>query len=100
MKPFKTIMLLAAMLLLANTLPAQVDYLKQAHQYLDEGNCDGAQTYYDLYRNNHPADRDLEIAIAVCQAQKEQTERYTRWWLPTNKDYKSYAPPIRPNMRA
>ena len=78
MKPFKTIMLLAAMLLLANNLPAQVDYLKQAHQYLDEGNCDGAQTYYDLYRNNHPADRDLEIAIAVCQAQKEQTERYNK----------------------
>ena len=69
MKPIKTILLLAAMLLLANTLPAQVDYLKQAREYLAEGNCDGAQTYYDLalqFQLNNKRDNNLERQIAEC----------------------------------
>ena len=69
MKPIKIILLLAAMLLMANTLPAQVDYLKQAREYLSEGNCDGAQTYYNLaleLQLNNKRDATLERQIAEC----------------------------------
>lgn len=76
MKPFKTILLFAATLLLAVHLHAQVDYLATARMYLDSCNCEAAQVYYGLYRNTYPADIDLEIAIAVCKAQREQEEKY------------------------
>ena len=77
-KPIKTTLLLTVLLLLANTMSAQVDYLETARQFLAEGNCEGAQTYYELYRDLHSADRDMEVAIAVCQAQREQLERYNQ----------------------
>lgn len=78
MKTLKTTLLLSMILMVASPLLSQVDYLKQVHGYLDKGDCDGAQTYYDLYRGTHPADSDLEIAIAVCRSQREQDEKYNQ----------------------
>lgn len=73
MKQLK-LFLLSLFLLPAFMVEAQVDYYAQARQFLDEGNCEGAQTYYDLYRNSNPEDRDMEIAIAVCKGMREQEE--------------------------
>lgn len=74
MKLLKTI-ILSAMLLFADTLLAQVDYLSLTRRYLADGNCEGAQTYYDLalqFQLNNRRDNDLERQIAECNGESNE----------------------------
>lgn len=58
-----------AMLMLTTVAPlsAQQDELNAINKKLAEGNCEGAQKIYELYRNNYPASSDIESRIAECR---------------------------------
>ena len=79
MKTLRQTILFLALFLPATLLQAQtIDYLAKAREFLDNGNCEGAQACYGLYRNTNSADSEIETAIAVCRAIQEQEEKYNK----------------------
>ena len=91
MKPIKSILILQALLLLANIVTAQViDPRADIREFLDCGNCEGAQEYYkDALKHGLITNRDydLEKEIAICLAIKQQEKEYTEMVASCEKRY-------------
>ena len=48
-------------------LSAQQDELNAIDKKIDEGNCEGAQKVYELYKDKYPASSEIERRIAECR---------------------------------
>lgn len=82
MKTLKSFIAIAAMLVLSQTMFAQENdyskYLQKARQCLAEGDCDGAQRSYNVYKDlTNKTDGETERLIEECKSEAKKKQDKT-----------------------